>query len=100
METNKYATATFIGKFIEHVDFSKPGTYEVRAKGQLNIHGHSKERILKAELISNGTEIKTTTSFLVPLVDHQIEVPRIVNQKIAKEIEVTVTAVLSISGKS
>jgi hypothetical protein len=32
--------------------------------------------------------------------DHQIEVPRIVNQKIAQEIEVTVKATLSIEGKS
>lgn len=100
METNKYPTATFTGKIIEHVDLSIPGTYQVRAKGQLLIHGRSKERIIKTDVISTGTDIKASTSFLVPLFDHQIEVPRIVNQKIAQEIQVSVKATLSIPGKS
>jgi polyisoprenoid-binding protein YceI len=100
METNKYPTATFTGKIIEHVDLSIPGTYQVRAKGQLLIHGRTKERIIKTEIVSSGTEMKAKTTFLVPLFDHQIEVPRIVNQKIAQEIQVTVQATLSIPGKS
>jgi len=100
LETNKYPTATFSGKIIEHIDVSTPGTYQIRAKGQLNIHGRSKERIIKVDLISTGTEIKASTSFMVPLIDHQIEVPRIVNQKIAQEIAVTVQATLSLEGKS
>lgn len=100
LETNKYPAATFSGKIIEHIDVSKPGTYQVRAKGQLNIHGRSKERIIKVDLISNGIEIKASASFMVPLIDHQIEVPRIVNQKIAQEIAVTVQATLLLEGRS
>lgn len=99
LETDKYPTATYSGKIIEHVDLSKPGTYQVRAKGQLNIHGRSKERILKVELISTGSEIKVSSKFLVPLVDHQIEVPRIVNQKIAQEINVSVQGTLILAVK-
>ncbi len=99
LETDKYPTATYSGKIIEHVDLSKPGTYQVRAKGQLNIHGRSKERILKVELISTGSEVKVSSEFLVPLVDHQIEVPRIVNQKIAQEIVVEVHGTLSLAVK-
>jgi hypothetical protein len=94
METDKFSVATFYGKIIEHVYLSQPGTYQVRAKGQLNIHGVSKERILKAEVLSNGTSLKLKAWFLVPLADHHIEVPRIVNQKIAQEIAVTVEATL------
>jgi hypothetical protein len=95
METDKYPVATFSGKIIEQVNFLQPGTYVVRAKGQLKIHGISKERILKTEVISNGSTLKVKTDFLIPLADHQIEVPRIVNQKIAQEIAVTVQASLS-----
>lgn len=94
METDKYEDATFYGKIIEQVPLSQPGTYQVRAKGQLKIHGISKERILKAEVISTGSSLKLNATFMVPLADHQIEVPRIVNQKIAQEIEVTVQATL------
>jgi polyisoprenoid-binding protein YceI len=99
METDKYASATFLGKIIEHVNLNQPGTYQVRAKGQLNIHGISKERILKAEVISTGTSLKLKAEFMVPLADHQIEVPRIVNQKIAQEIAVTVQATLFLEEK-
>lgn len=100
METDKYPNATFSGKIIEDVDLTKPGTYQVRAKGILTVHGRAKERIIKTELVSSGTEIKASTTFSVPLTDHQIEVPRIVYQKIAQEIDVTVKATLIQKGKS
>lgn len=99
LETNKYPTASYSGKIIEQLDLSKPGTYQVRAKGQLNIHGRSKERIIKVEVISTGSELKVSSQFLVPLVDHQIEVPRIVNQKIAQEINVSVQCILTLDVK-
>ena len=94
METDKYPVAEFSGKIIEQVTLSQSGTYQVRAKGQLKIHGISKERILKAEVISTGSSLKLNATFMVPLADHQIEVPRIVNQKIAQDIAVTVQATL------
>ena len=100
LETSKYPKASFTGKIIEDVDFSVPGTYHVRAKGLLNIHGRSQERIIKTELVSNGKEINAKAFFLVPLVDHQIEIPRVVNQKIAQEIKVNVRATLTLESKS
>jgi hypothetical protein len=100
LESSKYPEASFSGKLIESIDLSVPGTYQVRAKGQLTIHGRTKERIIKLELISTGTEINAKSQFMVPLVDHQIEVPKIVNQKIAQEISVNVRARLSLTTKS
>jgi hypothetical protein len=100
LESSKYPEATFSGKIIEDIDLTQPGTYHVRAKGQLNIHGRTQERIIKTELISDGTKITARSEFIVPLTDHQIEVPRIVFQKIAQEIKVNVRATLSLSGKS
>lgn len=100
LETDKYPSATFSGKIIEHTNLKIPGTYTVRAKGMLTIHGHTKERIIKVEIISTGYELKAKATFIVPLVDHQIEVPRIVNQKIAKEILVKVQGTFKIADKS
>ena len=100
LEASKYPDASFSGRIIEFIDLSKPGTYQVRAKGQLTIHGRSKERIIKVELISTGKEINAKAQFMVPLIDHQIEVPKIVNQKIAEEISVTIKATLSLTTKS
>jgi polyisoprenoid-binding protein YceI len=100
METDKYETATFSGKIIERTNLQIPGIYTVRAKGQLTIHGHTRERIIKTEIISTGSELKAKASFIIPLVDHQIEVPRIVNQKIAQEIQVVVQGTFHLRDKS
>ncbi len=100
LEAEKYPKATFTGKIIEEIDLSKPGTYQARAKGLFNIHGRTKERIIRIDLISDGVEVIAKAQFMVPLVDHQIEVPRIVNQKIAEEISVIVRATFTVSGRS
>ncbi|MEP6646501.1 MAG: YceI family protein [Saprospiraceae bacterium] len=100
LEASKYPEASFTGKIIEAVDFTQPGRYEVRAKGHLNIHGRTKERIIRIVLVCNGTDINAKAQFMIPLMDHQIEVPKIVNQKIAQEIQVTVSAMLSLTTKT
>jgi len=94
MESDKYPKATFSGKIIEKIDFDKDGVYNVRAKGRLNIHGQNQIRIIKAVLtIKNGT-IKLTSKFRVPLEDHNISIPKIVNKKIATEIDVVISSTL------
>jgi len=92
METSKYPVSTFKGKIIEQVDLSVDGNYQLRAKGLLNVHGVEQERIIKADVKVKGEIITVTSSFTVPLTDHNITIPKIVYQKIAEEILVTVTA--------
>ena len=50
MEADKYFEATFAGKIIEPIDFSVDGTYDVRAKGNLVIHGKRQTRIIPAKI--------------------------------------------------
>ena len=95
MESKKYPKASFVGKIIEHIDFQKNGTYTVRAKGKLNIHGVEQERIIKSQLEVKDNKIRVQASFSVPLAEHNITVPKIVYQKIAEEIVVTVDAELN-----
>lgn len=94
LESIKFPNATFEGKIIEKVDLKSPGTYEVRAKGKLTIHGITQERIIKSKVISDGNTLRISCSFSVPLSDHAIEIPRIVYQKIADEISVEIAATL------
>ena len=94
MESKKYPKASFTGKIIEAIDFQKDGTYSIRAKGQLNIHGVEQERIIKSQLEVSGNKIKIQSTFSVPLSDHNITIPKIVYQKIAEEITITVDAEL------
>jgi polyisoprenoid-binding protein YceI len=92
MESEKFPRARFSGKIIEQVDFSKNDTYEVRAKGELEIHGEKQTRIIKGRLTTQDGKVKLDARFTVPLSDHNITVPSIVKQKIATEIEVALLA--------
>ena len=96
MESEKYPRARFSGKIIEPVDLSTDGTYEVRAKGDLDIHGQKQTRIIKTRLIVTNGIINLESHFFVPLADHDISIPTIVSQKIATEIEVEFKATLAL----
>lgn len=90
MESHKYKVSVFKGKIIDEVDFTKDGTYEVTAKGTLDIHGVTVEREIKGTLtISNG-KINLTTEFDVALKDHKIKIPSVVVKNIAEVVKVTV----------
>jgi polyisoprenoid-binding protein YceI len=94
LESEVYPKAKFSGKIIESVDFTVDATYDVRAKGELEIHGVKQTRIIKAKISVKNGSLKVQAHFTVPLSDHNIEVPSIVRQKIATEIEVDVLATM------
>jgi polyisoprenoid-binding protein YceI len=90
MESEKYPYGTFKGSIAGNFDFTKNGVYEVTANGALNIHGVERERSLPSKLFVEGSVVRLESIFMVKLVDHDIEIPQIVFQNIAEEIEVTV----------
>ena len=94
MESNQFPVATFAGKIIEDVDLRKPGSYEVRAKGKLTIHGVEQERIIRCRISCSRDNIVVDADFMVPLADHNIKIPRLVVSKLATDISVEVHAVL------
>ena len=92
LETDKYPESIFIGKIIEDINFEQDGTYEIRAKGKLSVHGVEVERIIKSNLtLKNGTA-EVSSNFTIMLADHNIKVPKIVHEKIASEIKVEIKA--------
>ena len=94
LESDKYPEASFIGKIIEDIDFTRDGIYEVRAKGKLWIHGIGSERIIKSTVIVNRGKTTLESHFSVMLSDHNIKVPKVVHEKIASEINVTILAAI------
>lgn len=92
LESDKYPRASFEGKIIEDLDLHKDGIYNIRAKGNLNLHGVEQERIIKCELnIKNGV-VSVRSNFTVLLADHNIPIPKVVHEKLASEIKVEVKA--------
>lgn len=94
MEIQRYPSSSFQGKIIEEIDMNSTGEQEVRAKGILDIHGVSQERIIKGTVQIIGDRLLLKAGFKVLLEDHRIKVPKVVNQKIAEAIEVSIIAEL------
>jgi polyisoprenoid-binding protein YceI len=99
LESDKYPDATFSGKIEPLIDFSKPGTYPVKAKGKLKMHGVEVEREFTGTITVNAdktAELKCDME--VPLADHKIEKPQLVMVKIADKIAVKVDFILKPRG--
>ena len=94
MESPLFPEASFTGKLIENIDLATAGSYEIRVKGDLNIHGVKRERIIKGKIDITETGMQIRCTFHVALQDHDIRIPKVVQQKIAESIEVILTATL------
>ena len=90
MESDQFPDSRFNGKIIEDVDLTKDGTYDVRAKGILEVHGVKQERIIRCTVTTKSNVIRIQSDFTVLLEDHKINIPRIVNEKLFPEIKVRV----------
>lgn len=96
LESDKFPDATFSGKIIEDVDFTKNNTVTVRAKGILTVHGVPKERIIKSDMTIKNGVISIKSNFTVLLADHNIPIPKVVHEKLASEIKVEVNSELKV----
>lgn len=94
IESHKFPKATFEGKIIEEIDFSKPGVYDVRGKGIFSVHGVEDSRIIRCKMVVKSNSIQISSDFTVFLEDHDISIPSVVFQKIAEEIDVKMEIVL------
>jgi len=74
----------------EDVDITTPGIYEIEITGTMDIHGVEKEYVEKGNLVVTTDGIELEHVFSISVADHDIEIPSIVVQNIAEEIEVTV----------
>ena len=95
METSIFPDATYVGKIIEDIDMLKDGAYDVRTKGKLKIHGVEQERIIKSHITCKDGTITIQSDFNVLLSDYNIKIPRVVDNKISNNINVSVDAIFA-----
>lgn len=88
LESEKYPSASFQGVIAEKIDWTKPGTYPVTAKGTLDVHGVKQARTLMGKVTVEPGKITLLSDFTVPLEAHHITVPKLVMMKIAEQISV------------
>lgn len=96
MESNKFPKSTFKGTVadVSKVNFTKDGTYPVTVKGDLNIHGVTKNVSTAGNIVVKDGKATASSKFSVKLADYNISVPGAVKNNISESIEITVNCLL------
>lgn len=96
LESGKFPKAEFRGTILDNavVNYGKEGTYNVRVKGNLTIHGVTKEVTADGQLVVGGGKVTARSTFNVPLADHAVDIPKLVADKISPVAKVTVDCAL------
>jgi polyisoprenoid-binding protein YceI len=92
LESSKIPKATFKGKIndLSTVNFAKDGTYKTMVSGELNLHGVSQNVTMPATVTIGGGKIHGQASFQIKPEDYKIAIPSLVQDKIAKVVNVIV----------
>jgi polyisoprenoid-binding protein YceI len=90
MESDLYPKATFKGvvKQLKDIDLSKDGSYDVTAEGNLTIHGQTRAIVQAGKLEVKGGQLFITCNFSVLIDDYKIEIPKSVEERVAKTVDI------------
>ena len=94
-ESDKFPNATFQGKIINEIDFSKNGTFRVTVEGQLIIHGVVKPIKETGTVEISEGKIMIKSIFNILLSDYGIRVPADFIKRISNTVQLNVNAVLT-----
>jgi polyisoprenoid-binding protein YceI len=90
VESDKYPKAVFAGSYTGDIDLKKDGVYQVRVTGQLSLHNSTREIELPATLEVKGGMLLGQAQFKIKPEEYHIDIPSVVRDKIAKEINVVI----------
>ena len=93
MESTKFPKAKFTGKIISPIDWKSEKQVTVDVKGELTMHGATKEVTIKAQITPGKGKIVAMTELKVTPEDFKISIPSAVRDKIAKEVTIKIEAV-------
>ena len=88
METEKYPKSTFQGKIVGFDP--NAATQNVKAQGKLTIHGVTKDVEIPGTIEKQGDKLVMKSVFIVKLADYKVDIPKLMWQNIAEQVEVTV----------
>ncbi len=101
VESDKFPNATLKGKITNILTFDRtkkvPQTFDIQ--GDLTIHGVTKKIKTSCTLQPDNKQIRGKSKFMIQVADHDIEIPKIVFQNIAEQVEVTIEVMYQIYQK-
>jgi Uncharacterized conserved protein len=92
VESDKYPKSEFKGSIINNseINYSKTGTYNVKVKGELTLHGVTRNVETNGTIKVDGDHLETTSSFDITLSDYNIKLQSVVKNRISKTIKINV----------
>ena len=92
MESSEFPKAAFKGKMVPDgkIDLKKDGTYAVTAKGDLTIHGVTRQVEAPGTIVVKDGAVSARSVFEVAPDDYGIAIPAVVRENIAKSIRIEV----------
>jgi polyisoprenoid-binding protein YceI len=96
IESDKFPKAEFKGLIAdnEKVNYAKDGTYAVKVKGKLTMHGETRDVETDGKITIQGGKISAFAGFNVELSDFKISIPGLVADKVSKTAKINVTCSL------
>ncbi|MEN9686647.1 MAG: hypothetical protein RLZZ28_2433 [Bacteroidota bacterium] len=96
VESNQFPKAEFRGVLTNNasVNYAKDGSYEVKVKGKLTMHGSTSEIETVGTLAVRAGHIQLNAIFQVLLADFKINVPQLVADKVATQAKISVDCLL------
>lgn len=96
VESDKFPKAEFKGMVVNNaaVNYTKEGSYPVNVKGQMTIHGVTKEVEAPGVIKVGGGKLEASATFIILLSDYKIAIPSVVKDKVSNTIRITVESKL------
>lgn len=94
VESDKYPKSTFKGAIanIGEVNLQKDGSYPIKIKGQLTLHGVTQDITTDGILEVKGGMITGKSAFSVLVADYKITIPNVVKDNISKSVKIDIIA--------
>lgn len=92
VESSKFPDAKFKGQITNNssVNYAKDGTYPVKVKGTLTMHGVTNNVETDGKLVVAGGKVTASADFNVQLADYKVTIPQLVSDKVSKTAKISV----------
>lgn len=92
LESDKFPTAGFKGSItnLKDILFTKDGIYKATVSGAMSIHGVTQKFNTSGTITVTGNKISIRSIFFITLADYNISIPKIVMDKVAESVEITI----------
>lgn len=96
VESDRFPKGEFKGQITNNssIDYTKDGSYPANVKGQLTIHGVTKDIETNGTVNIKNGKPQAVTSFNITLSDYNISIPALVKDKLSNSINIKVNCSL------